>query len=263
MTSQHMDNIYKNPHKDDFERAKKWNSISSFSIWVSAGTIFLAYCIRNIEYAAVSASLINMASCFFIVLFVLSDFMKNHNLRTASVKKREDFIDNSFETSISKEKSINYFTNDRIRSGIYKMGVNSFENVLFTYEISKKMLCGVWVKNVLFAFLFIVFAILGFSNAIILLIQLSLPILLLQQAIGHTVFVNRVEQVYENFRKLFNELKYLKFDEQKFPIIIHCVMEYETALSWANILLSSKVYEKLNPTLSTKWEKIKEEYEIK
>ncbi len=108
----------------------------------------------------------------------------------------------------------------------------------------------------------LLFAILGYNNAFILLIQLTLPILLLQQAIKHTLFVYRIKRVYENYRRLFNDLKDESDSKRKRPEIILNVLDYETTLTYGSILLDSKIYDKLNPSLSLKWNQMKSDYKI-
>ena len=122
------------------------------------------------------------------------------------------------------------------------MAVNGFENSLFTYYISKSMLKSKWLKNIIFAFLILLFAIFGFNSAFVLLIQLSLPLLLLQQAIKHTLFVSRISRVYENYRRLFNDLKQNSDSKNKRPEIILTVLDYETTLTYGSILLDTKNY---------------------
>ena len=40
------------------------------------------------------------------------------------------------------------------------------------------------------------------------------------------------------------------------------VLEYEGTISWANILLDEKIYNKMNEVLSKEWERIKQEYKV-
>lgn len=89
-----------------------------------------------------------------------------------------------------------------------------------------------------------------------------MPLMLFQQAIKQSMLVNRLEKILASFRKLFNNMKGQADKSNFIPEIILSVVEYETVIAWANILLSTSVYEKLNASLSEKWEGMKSKYII-
>lgn len=251
------------PFKNSFDYAKLVDKCSNWILLISTFLIISAFVIKSIDPNWLSISnVINTINCFFIMGYAISEFIVKHSFYKASSKKRFDFIDNSFETSFSEDNSIDYYSNDDIEKGIYKMAVNGFENSLFTYNIAKRMLKGLWIKNGFIATSFICLAIIGFNNAFIMLLQLTLPLLLLSRAIKQTIFVNRINSVFENYRRLFQDLKNNVAEDHKNPEILINVIEYEAILSWGCILLNSNIYNLLNADLSKKWEKMKIKYEI-
>ena len=196
------------PFKNTFESAKTYAKYADWILYLSTGLIIIAFLLKKIyPNLANISSLINKINCLFILSYAVLDFITNYIFYKASYNKRLDFIDNSFNTSYSEENSSEYYSNDDIENGFYKLAVNSFENSLFTYNISKKMLKNIWIKNSLIALIFLTSAIFGFDNIFVLLLQLTLPILLLSKALKLTIFVNRVNKVYENYRKLFQNIK--------------------------------------------------------
>lgn len=251
------------PYKYNFDNAKKIDKWSIYLLWLSTIFIVLAFILPKINAIYIKYSdLLNIINCFFIIGYTVLAFFAEFILYNANILKRRDFIDNACNSNFSENNSSNYFTNDNIGFGIEKLGVNSFENVLFSYNISKAMLPKLWVINIFFAILFIILAVLGFNNAVILIIQLTLPFLLIFKAIKLSLFVNRISRVYDDYRNLFSILKYTPNIKDKTAIILKNVLDYETTLSWANVLLSNKLYDKMNRELSAKWEKIKVEYKI-
>ena len=252
------------PFGNKFDNAKLYDKYANYVLWISTLLIIIAYLLK-VFYPDLSyiSNIINKVNCLFIVAYAVLNFITDYIFYKASYHKRLDFIDNSFNTSYSEENSSEYYSNDDIENGIYKLAVNSFENSLFTYNISKKMLIKIWIKNTLIALIFLVLAIFGYENAFVLLLQLALPILLLSKAIKLTIFVNRVNQVYENYRKLFQNIKSNRDNEFASPEILINVIEYEATLSWGSILLDSKIYNSMNDELSKVWEEIKIKYEIK
>lgn len=252
-----------NPYKGSFEQSKSFSNYAEITLWISTSLLIIAFALKeiHINWSNISEVITNI-NCFFIVAFAILSFISETVFYQASIQRREDFIDNSFETTLAENRSEEYYTNDNITSGIYKMAVNGFENSLFTYNIAKKMTTPLWLKNIVFAVLILTFSIFGYNSAFTLIIQLTLPILLLQQAIKHTLFVYRIKRVYENNRRLFNDLKNLSDSKHKRPEIILNVLDYETTLTYGAILLNSKIYDELNPILSVKWEEIKQQYNI-
>ena len=252
-----------NHFKASFDEAKDFDKYSNYALWISTILLGIGLGIESydndLEYVSGFISNIN---CFFILAFAILNFISGSIFFDASIQRRVDFIDNSFDSSFNEDRSREYYTNENIASGIYKMAVNGFENSLFTYTISKEMITKLWLKNMIFGILILIFAIGGFNNAFILMLQLTLPLLLLQQAIKHSLFVYRIKRVFENYKRLFNDLKQLNDSKQKRPEIILNVLDYETTLTYGGIHLDSKIYNKLNLDLSIKWDEMKQTYNI-
>lgn len=251
------------PFKDNFDKAKKFDTYSNYALVISTAILIIAFFVNKkvVCFQQVS-EWINRVNCLFILLYVGVEFMKDYYFFDASIQKREDFIDNSFGCSISGKKSQEYFTNDNIKAGIYKMCVNCFENVHFSYNIGYAMLTGIWVKAIFVSSIFIFLSICGYSEVVVLIIQLTLPLLLLLNAIKQTLFVNRLKNNLSSFKRLFNNMKRNERDDYIAEIICN-VIEYEAILSWGGILFSSKLFSKMNTTLSQEWDSIKTLYDIK
>lgn len=252
------------PFKASFEEAKSYDKAANIVLWISTCILVIAFVLQSISKELQPISeLINAINCFFIVGFAVLEFVTNYFFFEASTQKRNDFVDNSFETAYAEENTSNYFTNDNVEKGMYKMAVNGFENSLFTYNIAKRMLKSLWMKNAIIAILFILLAVLGFNSAFVMLLQLTLPLLLIYQALKHTLFVTRIKRIFEGYRRLFQDLKDSNEKESKYPEMLLHVIEYESTLSWGSILLDSKIYDSLNPELSVKWDQIKLRYNIR
>ena len=103
----------------------------------------------------------------------------------------------------------------------------------------------------------------GFKNNEIFLpiLQAFLSIHLIGDLIKLYIFVYKNGNIYEELRVLFSDIRENK-DYNYEPKIVKIAIEYEANLIWANINLDSKIYNKLNPELSDKWEEMKVEYKI-
>lgn len=248
------------PHQQMFDRAKsfdKWaNTIIYLSSVLSVALIFLSPPYDKLIVA------INAANCVFITIIVVFDTLFNYFFFEAGKAKRLDFIDNSMGTDFSGARSQGYFTNENLAAGLYKMAVNCFENSFFSSQISAKMITASWVKFVIILIIFVFSAALGEQKIVNLLFQLSLPLLLFQQALKITLFYIRVNSTYESFLHLFNDFKQHGNNEGKDPEILKIILDYQTTLTWGAIPLSDKLFNKYNAVLSQKWNELKANYNI-
>jgi hypothetical protein len=252
------------PFNNTFASAKSLSKYSNVILLLSTFIIVLAFIVRSFYYNYYNISgILDSVNCFLIPSYVIIEFILNNKFYEASIHRRCDFIDNSFDTTYSEENSMEYYSNDDIKNGIYKMAVNGFENAFFTFNIAKRMMKNLWIKNAILITTFIFLGVVGYSSAFVMFIQLSLPAILLNQALKHTMFVNKINRVYENYRKLFHDLRNENNKENKSPEIIINIIEYESTLSWGTILLDTDIYNSLNKELSEKWAKIKRKYNVK
>ncbi|HEY3374640.1 MAG TPA: hypothetical protein VGK02_06220 [Candidatus Aquicultor sp.] len=253
------------PFSRTFEQARSFDKAARYVLYIATALAIIAFFFQlDNEARRPVSDLIDSINSIFIVAYGLLVIITNYIIYEASVQKRMDFIDNSFATTYSEESSKGYFSNDEVEQGIYKMAVNGFENALFTYNVSKRMLKPLWIQNALIGVLFILFAFTGQNNAFIMLLKLVLPIILFTQAVNQTLFVGRVKRIYENYRRLFQDLKNTPDKEfSKTPEILINVIEYEATLSWSGILLNTDIYNSLNEELSSEWETMKERCQIR
>jgi hypothetical protein len=234
---------------------------ANYVLLVSSIIIVLSFILREYFELDIINKWLEIINCFLIVGYTVVEIIVSNIFYEASKNRRDDFIDNSIKTKFSEENSEKYYSNDEIDKGIYKMAVNGFENAFFTYRISREMLKNTWLINAPIAIIFLFLATVGYSNILILFIQLSLPVILINQALKQTLFVNRMKRVNENYRILFQDF-ISKKKKNKEPKIIANVLEYETTLSWGGILFDTNIYNKLNDKLSIEWKKKKKRYNL-
>jgi len=210
---------------------------------------------RNIFYLA---SIIGYGTLSIIVDYVL--------LPAAQRKTRCDFFDNAFGTKyIPNQNSEEYYTNDNIENGIYKMAVNLFESSFFTLKISSKMRLKKIVKCALLVALLIPLAFFGFKSTWLLTIsifQVLLSVYFIGGLIRLLIFVERTRKYFEELQNLFSNTDFkteiLKYE----PTVIRIYTDYESNKAWSYINLDSKIYKELNPSLMKDWDEMKVKYSI-
>lgn len=255
------------PQKNSFElivKLRKLNSYLMYAIFViSICSFYVAvdYKIWGIPFKMVLDSLNVLLMISFSGLTFTIDYSLFPN---AEKIRRIDFINNSFGSRFNLVQSENYFSNEEVGQGIYKAAVNLFENCLFTFKISKKMRPDKIAKSLIFCVWVICLAVQGFKNSQVSvpLLQLFLSANILGELVKLLIFVDRNGSYFNDLVNLFSN-KDFKSDVLKYlPQFLKIYSDYETNLAWGRIQLDSKIYNELNPILSEKWQKIKNELEI-
>jgi len=255
----------KRPQKSDFDavvRLKRTNNWLLYIIFVLSVTLPFLKSQEKYQEIVLMGEIFNIT---LMVIFAAITFIVDYYLFPKAERvRRSDFIDNSFGTISNVEQSEKYFSNDAIERGIYKASANLFENCLFTCKISKKMRFRQIMKSSIFALVIIGFAVIGFRNN-----QLAVPILqlflsanILGDLIKLLLFVGKNERIFEDLLKLFGDRNFKSSPYLYLPHFLKIYSDYETNLAWAMILLDSKIYKEVNPSLSVEWEALKQKLSI-
>lgn len=246
------------PQTKYFEIAVKFKKVNTFLFWV--------FFILSIIFTFQNNN--NLITCFsiisLIILNILDIFICNYQEKGES-KRRNDFIDNSFDCKYSTHNSIEYYDNDEIHYGLYKALVNVYQNAFFSKEILSYTRKFIIIKNVIPCMIIVIFSFIGFSNS-----NFALPILQLffskyfiLDLINTSGYLKNVESVFDSITDMFETGLVAKKDNKVESKIIKVLINYETNISSSKIFLNSKVYKKMNPELTGEWDKIKKRYNIK
>lgn len=249
------------PHSISYDTVQRINNYASIFLYtstiVSVGISILSY---NKLKPELQTALIVINSIF-ICLFLFLDSRANYIFTKAEMKRRLDWLDNSFQTNFSGKKSQGYFTNEKLSPGLHKLAVNCFENSYHTQFIISKMLSLIIAQTLIIVLAFVVSAYFGNREIIRLFFELSLPAFLVQKLFKAIIYSSRIAEVHDKFKCLFNDLLNNDFDS-KTAEALRDILEYETALSWASIPLSSKIFLKNRDKLAKEWSELKNEYKI-
>ena len=192
-----------------------------------------------------------------IVFFIL-DVIQSHIYHRAELQRKNDFMDNSLQTKLADANSNEYYTNDDISKGVYKMGVNCFENSFFTKTISSKMLVKQITYTIVIWILLWCVILTAPNNVYIEVILLALPFSVANDTRKLYRLNKNVEMVFGTFKKIFSSTKKSKRES----LIIDNVISYEKAISYSSIPLNSKIFDELNDELSIEWNDIKKQHNI-
>jgi hypothetical protein len=254
------------PYEADYALLKKWRRIGTILLAiVSILSISYPFVSNNFKSNTLLNSIVEYASYLAIISYYVTDITTEVFLYPATARlRRIGFIDNSLGAKFLSQESKNYFTNDVLKPGLYKLSVNCFENCYFTYNIAKEMTPAVVTKSVIFSIVFLTTAYIGLRGNILALpiLQILLSALFITELVHHLTFVSRLRILKEKFEAHFNDTikSKSKRNDPQHPILF--LLEYETTLAFNKAPLSDSVYKRLDPKLSADWEDIKRHYEI-
>lgn len=208
----------------------------------------------------------NIITALFIVLvvvhFVVNQISRLYLVPKAEKKRRQQMLSDAFGSSISCDKTSLYYNNDYSPS-LMRLGANTMENALFSKEITAKML----VKNRLVIGLYMIIWLFMFAfhhgdvDILIWVTQLVFSGAIIANWLTLEIFKNRCENVYIQLHAHF--LHEVGADNEKaVAAVLDVFASYEAAKASAGSLLSSKIFNQLNPSLTQKWEQIRTELKM-
>jgi hypothetical protein len=263
------------PHLNDFDTAKKIEKYQNRLLWTATALSVIAFVINveTIKIGIASRGWTDLADYFtkatgiivsvMAIIYSILEFITQSYISSGGKKKRNDLIDNSFGSNLSGIRSSGYFSNSQLPDGIYKLAVNCFENSYFTATIISNMLWKKWLTT---GALVIAIMLAAFSDNLGILntlIQLSVTGIVLQQSIKMQWYYFKMNQIFEDFKTLFDSLNGIPDPEKRSPEILKNVLNYECTHAWGGVLNETQIYDALNPELSRNWETMKTNYNIR
>ena len=253
------------PYEISYTLLKRCRSIETVLLWI---TLIIPIILVTIPYIVVNGrnctDLFNILSYISIISYALLYIIVEIIMQPmVASSRRKGFIDNSLGSHFLNKPVTNYYDNDTIDLGPYKMLVNCFENCFFTYSLVKATL----LKEVLFSSLpflfFLFFAFYGIGNYrfAMPLLQLFLSTSFFIKTVYHIIFYFRLSSLYKRFKEYFSQTKASK--KEIIQEAFFMVLEYESTLAYNKSEISDAVYKKMNLELTKEWNDMKILYKIK
>ena len=253
------------PQKKTFDLVKKLDKFIKINVWFVFILSIIPMVINEVTIwdDAVKMNITRCVQVINVLLlvagFIISAVKDYYLFPKAEFERRKDLIDNSFDTKYALKSSEGYFTNSEITSGVYKLGVNLFQNLLFTITVSKKMRPKAILKSVLFTILFFMISFWGFKDVPIALpfLQLLFSAFVFGDLIKLLLYVSKNEKILDDLQSVFANHQVTDAS------IYKCVLDYETNLAWGSLLLNDKIFNQINDETEEEWKIIKNKYQIK
>jgi hypothetical protein len=248
------------PFKVNFELVKKIDGMLQWllylSVILSIAILIIGKWFKSAEDTY--ATNLNYTVGTLALFFFLGDVGKRFLLQLAEQRRRRDFIDNSLNTNLSDYHSEGYYSNEELDPGVYKMGVNCFENSFFSMSISERMIRGLVIQSLFVVGIFSLLIMETDKVTIATFLQFALPYTVLQQTIITIIYYFQINSIFNYFKLLFGSAQEQKRD----LLIIHNVINYESTIAWAGVILNDQLFHAMNDQLSEKWQRIKQEHHI-
>lgn len=238
--------------------ASKIGFVSALLFWVNA---ILSLCMLFSAILGLSAQ--NILQVLFIISvighFTISQINRFYFVPLAEQSRRRQMISDAFGTALSHETTVLYYNNEYSPS-FKRLGANTMENTLFAKEVVASMLCPKRIVTGGYIAVWVLAFCLRHNNleVLIWITQILFSGETIVQWLNLEVLRSRHERTYEKLHVHFLH-KIGENSQRAIATILDAFVAYETAKSSAGYLLSTKVFNKLNPQLTRKWEKIRHE----
>lgn len=190
-----------------------------------------------------------------ILVFVIGVAVRLYWTPRAEDQRRLDLLSNTHRVPLTHEQTTGYYNNDQT-DPIRRLGVAVLENCHFSKAIALEMAKTERIKVLVYFAAFI--AVLLHRNTELAVAAAAAVAVFSEQIISRWL---RLEWLRARCDDTYKHL-YALFQSSPNRLTLHAkVLEwfafYETGKSNSGILLSGKVFEKLNPSLSNEWDTIK------
>lgn len=194
--------------------------------------------------------------------FVASQANRFYLIPRAEQLRRKQMLSDAFGTPLSHDKTALYY-NNMYAPSIKRLGANTMENAFFSSEVAGKML--VTKRGLVLVYITCWVLLFSFRDTDLSIMMWITQIVfsgdIIAQWLSLEALRARQERTYERLHHHF--LHKIGSDSAKeIATILDAFVTYETAKSSSSCLLSSKVFHKLNPSLTKKWEQIRNDLEM-
>lgn len=168
-------------------------------------------------------------------------------------------LSDAFATPLSHDRTSLYYNNEYSPS-VMRLGANIMENALFSKEVAGRMLHKSRAITGGYVIVWILAFALRHNNLAVLtwITQIVFSGAIVAQWMNLEFLRFRHEQTYERLHDHF--LHEIGADSQRaIATVLDAFVTYEATKASAGILLSEKVFNELNPSLTERWDRIRQE----
>lgn len=250
MTTGRIDTI--DAYFQKVSRVNKWNS---FLFWFSVFCSIAVFFTNNKPTVNYIMNIIFIITT--VLYFIINNWLTLFLLREAQNKRRIHLLSDSLGVNLDDEQTNLYYNNSQSPS-IIRLGVNVFENSLFTWRITEEMAKNERLKVSLYVLIWLLVMLIREVNLnfIAIIAQTLFISGLIVNYVKLEILRNSCAQLFNEFRQIFL-IKGLNTNHQIVATILSLVFRYETVVASMGVHLSSKIFHRINPAVTDEWESVK------
>ncbi|MDA3838122.1 MAG: hypothetical protein PF574_03965 [Candidatus Delongbacteria bacterium] len=241
---------------EKYYKAPKKIGVSNFILfWILATTSLVLPFI--VDYPVIHKYTSRTFMFLIVIYFFSSMISKLYLVPKAESKRKKQFLSNSLGVNIIIESTKKYY-NNTLKPSFIKLAANTMENAFFSNSVIAKMLIKRRVIIGLYLLLWLGLFIYKIENIhfLIWITQTLFTTELVLQWVSLEILLRRYKNVYKSLYNHFLNNVGAETNVAK-ACIIDLFSDYEAAKSSAGILLSSKIFNKMNDELTEEWVKIR------
>lgn len=238
-----------------FDAVQQAEKISDCLFYLNA---LLSFCTLLVEQKAHPDAydvVLLLFSISVVAMFALGLTLRLYLMPRAEDKRRKDFFSSACNVSLIHQQTDGYYNND-FRDPIKRMAAQVLENSLFSREITLRMARRERVKVAIYALIWLV--LLHNRRTDLGWIVAASQAVFSEQILSKWFRLEwlrvRSEKTFDDVFRLFQTRPSVaQFNAHA----LDALSTHETSKANAAITLSSKIFDYLNPSLSTEWDKVK------
>ena len=130
-----------------FKKVSRFNMLSNFLFWFSVICSFSVFFTNSITSVNHILNIIFIITTLFY--FLISNWLSLFLLREAQNKRRIHLLSDSLGVKLDDEET-NLYYNNTYNPSVKRLGVNVFENTLFTWRVTEEMAKKERIKVILY-----------------------------------------------------------------------------------------------------------------
>lgn len=234
------------------EHAEKWSGyIFAMSAILSIAAALINEKLHPTLFASVQVSFLVIV----IALFLLDQWIKLYLAPRGADARILDFLSRAYDKPLSSERTELYYNSTGTNPG-QRIGAQTFENSLFTKEITREMCKRAAPLGALYLLFWI--AAIAYRDTPLPLLATCAQVVFGEQIIARLLRLFWLQRRSEDIYDALNAAYISGSNAETFDaLVMNCHIKYESAKALAGVTLSSNIFEQMNAALSAKWEQLK------